>query len=95
MRSLVTVECDVDTSEMLRTADASGKWIHAWPSRQALAQHYGIPADDIAVVDLTGANLRDRVRASWPDTGVLLRRGVEELVMLRPLAQPTTRVSIE
>lgn len=57
LRHRVAVERDLDTGDLIRHHDPSGVWIHAWPTREALAHTYGVPVNDLDAAEMTGAQL--------------------------------------
>lgn len=93
LRHRVAIERD-EEQQLVVHRDTSGAWIHAFPSREALARSYGVPVDELDGAEMTGAQLRDWVRKHCPEAGVVFRRGVDEQVMVRP-AQPVQRVVLE
>lgn len=94
LRHRVAVERDLDTDDLVRHQDPSGIWIHAFPSREALARSYSMPVDELDAAEMTGAQLRTWVRQHCPQAGVVFRAGLDEQVMVRP-AQPVQRVVLE
>lgn len=92
LRHRVFIELDEETQQIVVHRDATGAWIHAFPTRQALAGC--LPAEEVNATEKTGAQLRDWVRRHCPEAGVVFRRGVDEQVMVRP-AQPVQRVVLE
>ena len=94
LRHHVFIERDEETQKLVVHRDATGAWLHAFPSREALAGSYGLPAEEIDATDKTGAQLRDWVRRNCPEAGVVFHQGLDEHVMVRP-AQPVQRVVLE
>lgn len=92
LRHRIFIELDDETQEVLVHRDATGAWIYAYPSREALAGN--MPADAVNAAEKTGAQLRDWVRRHCPEAGVVFRQGLVEQVMVRP-ATPVQRVVIE
>lgn len=98
LRQDLFIERDEQTNQLVRYEDAAGcYWIEAWPSREALAGHYSNPDPNaVDAAEMRGSRLRDWLRAHHPDTGVIYRPNrIDQLVMLRPQAQPTHRVTLE
>lgn len=93
LRHRVAIERD-EEQELVVHRDATGSWIHAFASREALARSYGLPVDELDGAEMTGAQLRTWVRQHCPEAGVVFRRGVDEQVMVRPAA-PVQRVVLE
>ncbi len=94
LRHHVFIERDEETEELVLHRDPSGVWLHAFPSREALAGSYGLPADAVDATEKTGAQLRTWVRQHCPEAGVVFRQGIDEQVVVRP-ATTVQRVVLE
>ena len=94
LRHHVFIERDEETEQLVVHRDATGAWLHAFPSREALAGSYGLPAEQVDATEKTGAQLRSWVRQHCPEAGVVFRAGLDEQVMVRP-ATPVHRVVLE